>query len=379
LLIITRWLPNQARPGTGIFTKNIIEAQRELGKYQITIVSPVPQYPFIPLQILKKYHPFSQLPYHESYLNCPMFRPRYFKFPDPLFKSIDMRGYLSAVKKVIDRENLSFDIIHSHGLYPDSYVAGLIGKMYAVPVVMHVHDSSLRKNRLKNIHKKIMRLATALIPVSRYQFKHIVDIDPFLKERCAVIHNGINTGNISYKENSVKINNYKKLVFVGNLIPIKGVDILLQAMKLLKRKNIKLDIIGTGSKKNEYNEYVKRNNLTDSVTFLDQVDNKIVCSKLHEYDFFVLPSRYETFGVAIIESLAAGVPVIASDICAIPEIISDNKLGILFKPNDHIDLAQSIQKAIEMKWDRKYCRKKAKQYSLKITANKIDKIYESCS
>lgn len=378
ILILTRWFPNKYEPLKCIFTKNILDAQVKYTKYNYTLISPVPYFPKSNLPFAsKKFKNFSKLDYKEKGNGYEIYRPKYFKLPHPLLTRAEWYTYFKSVLNVVKKEKLEFSLIHSHGIYPDAYVAIKIGGYFKVPVVIHLHDSYFKK-----IHKsysdkinKIMNYSERIITVSEFQKTNVVEIYNNYANKICTIYNGIdiNKFNISHSDLGDQI----KLIFVGNLIDVKGVDILLHAINVLKKDtHVSLDIYGSGKNSEKYKFLVNKLGIVDKVKFKGPVSNDVLPQYLQKYSFLVLPSRYETFGIVLIEAMACGVPVISTEVGAIPEIVTSNKVGILVKPNSPEALAEGIKNAIKKDWDREEIRNYATKFSVENTAIEIGNIYD---
>jgi glycosyltransferase involved in cell wall biosynthesis len=135
-------------------------------------------------------------------------------------------------------------------------------------------------------------------------------------------------------------------VFVGRLSPEKGLMTLLKAWKQLGR-NIGLRILGDGPLRGELEAEALENHLTN-VSFEGRRERSEVLAAMKGARFLVLPSEcYENFPVVVAEAFACGVPVLASRLGSLAEIVGDHRTGLQFKPEDHQDLAAKVQWA----WD----------------------------
>jgi len=378
ILVITSWFPNNYEPTKCIFTKNILDAQARYSKYEYKLISPIPFFPKIKLPFIKgKFKNYSLLKFSEDNYNYKTYRPRFFKLPHPLTSNIEWYGYLRSVLRVINYENLNFELVHSHGLYPDSYVAVKIAEKFKIPSVVHVHDSYLYElcERYKSQIDFIMNLSHKIIAVSDFQKDILINKYPEHSDKIITVYNGINTERF-------KIINYDvvgnvKLIFVGNLIKVKGVDILLRALNILKTTfKITLDIYGDGSNRIKYQDMAVQLGLSDFVNFKGIVSNDELTAVLNRYSFLVLPSRYETFGIVLIEAMACGIPVIATKVGAVPEVVSDERVGILVEPNSPEAFAEGIKKAIKTNWNRGKIWKYAQRFSIENSSTKLESIYD---
>lgn len=166
------------------------------------------------------------------------------------------------------------------------------------------------------------------------------------------VYNGIETKKYDcaklkkYDENAIVIG------CVARIMPeLKGQDILLEAIKIVKKKHPKVMALFAGgvaeSQQRDYEKlkkYVRDNSLEENVKFLGNVDN--IPEFLNKIDICVVPSRSEGFGLALVEAMAMGVPCIASNIAGPREIISRTELGKLFESNDSDDLANKLENMI---------------------------------
>lgn len=137
------------------------------------------------------------------------------------------------------------------------------------------------------------------------------------------------------------------ILYFGRLSREKGVRVLLEAIKILKKKNlhnkIKFYIAGSGPQEAELKEFVKKENLEGEVRFLGYLKNEALQEIIKNSLFVVVPSIvYESFGLVILEAYGQGKPVLASNLGALPELIIDRQTGMLFKAGDINDLVNKI-------------------------------------
>lgn len=130
-------------------------------------------------------------------------------------------------------------------------------------------------------------------------------------------------------------------LFVGRLDPEKGVNSLLEAWRLL---DYPLKIRGSGRLDEKAKEFVRQNNLIN-IEFLGRMEEEELSALIGNARFLIMPSEgyYETFGLVIIEAYSRGVPVLASNIGVVPELVSDNQTGILFEAGNSRDLADKAR------------------------------------
>lgn len=206
-------------------------------------------------------------------------------------------------------------------------------------------------------------------------FKALFAISDAVKEytqkqgfEAVTIYNGIHPETILQKTKKYPSQELK-IVSVGRLFnPHKGHDLLIKsAGELINKHGITdfhIDIIGDGPSRGELTQMIVDNNLSGHVTLLGGKDRAYVYSHLKDYDLFVLPSRFEGFGLSVVEAVCANIEVLISDLGGPMEVICGGKYGLHFKCGDPSDLAAQIRFVIENGVDDKMV-KNAYDYACK--------------
>lgn len=140
----------------------------------------------------------------------------------------------------------------------------------------------------------------------------------------------------------------KNILFVGGLDKahyFKGLNIFIKALSLLKGDDWQVWITGEGDLKNKYQKIAKNLNLENKIKFTGKINQEKLIKLYQSSDIFVLPSinRSEAFGLVLLEAMACGVPVIASDLPGVRTVFNHGQQGLLCKPNDINDLFGKIQ------------------------------------
>ena len=131
--------------------------------------------------------------------------------------------------------------------------------------------------------------------------------------------------------------------------PIKGLEYLIRAMPIILEKNPDTRLLMTC--RGEYEDYIRnlvlKMGIRDNVDFIGFIEGEEKDVLTCICDVFCMPSLYESFGIAILDVMQYGTAVVASDTGGIPEIIENGKNGLLCKPKDHVQLAESINALLE--------------------------------
>jgi glycosyltransferase involved in cell wall biosynthesis len=166
-------------------------------------------------------------------------------------------------------------------------------------------------------------------------------IDP---GKIVVIPNGVTLERFSSRNKSFRLAGFPSILYLGGLLERKGVDVLIRALVGLKSEHpkVKLHIVGAGRALSYLTALSVQKGIERDVVFWGQADYSSIPKFYKGADVCVFPSRLEAFGITILEAMASGKPVVASNVGGIPEIISDGENGILVEPNDPEALSKAI-------------------------------------
>lgn len=181
------------------------------------------------------------------------------------------------------------------------------------------------------------------------------------KKNCVeIIPNGIDMEKSvkSIKSKVHKVESQKKIIITtSRLVPKNGVDILIEAVSILKKEglsgDIQCQILGSGHEEEKLKDLVRILELSNEVVFLGHIDPEVVYTYLANADIFVRPSRSEGLGSSFLEAMGAGLPVIGTRVGGIPDFLKDpadagedKATGLFAKVNDPKDLADKIRTLI---------------------------------
>ncbi len=310
------------------------------------------------------------------------------------------------VKDVAGKLDLrSFDIIHVHEVIP----ALILNKLYKAEAVYTAHTPSwCNPFEYKGLRGGVRKLQFSLLNVMGLQEIALIKnclltiaLGDYLKEKIpeaviSVIPNGTNL----YQWNQLDKREARKrmdisedelvIIFVGRVSPVKGIDVLLNAIRLLSPQlaNLKLIIIGSLSgsfsqrdKITPYAKMLMKKAKDLPVEFKGFISNRSeeFLVQLSAADLFVVPSLFEPQGIVVLEALSMELPVIASRTGGIPQMVTED-VGKLFEPGNHFELADHINelynnrdKLMAMKG---LCRKHIEEnFSWRMAAEKHIKVF----
>jgi len=290
------------------------------------------------------------------------------------------------------------DIVHTH-----TSKAGILGRLAAwmarVPIIIHTphghvfygHFGRSLSRIFLQIEKLLGRITHHQIGLTPEEGNDYLRLSVSKPSNTTVIHSGVDVQRFiegakqrprKRKELGIPADSLV-IGYVGWLIPIKGVTYLVSAMARILEQHPKslLVLVGKGDDKGneEINlkEQVERAGLADKVRFLgwrSDVDEIMGC-----FDIFVLPSLNEGMGRVLVEAMAAGLPIVASRVGGINDLVKDGHNGLLVPPADTPALENAISALLEDKKKRKRMGKAGKKmcrpYSAEAMVEQIDDLY----
>lgn len=285
--------------------------------------------------------------------------------------------------------SLKPDIVHAQSIRR-GLACVLAKKLFKIPCVVWGQGSDVYLPwRFKSFYSKIvLSEANVLIALTEYMKRKMIKLLGKERNNIFVLPNGIDLelfSNYSEKNINNMINlkkNFRIILYVGRLEPVKGVKYLIESLVFLKNKgisNVKLLIIGEGTYRKFCEELVKKLHLEDFVVFLGSVPHEEVPAYMALADVLVLPSLSEGFGIVLLEAMAMGLPIIATKVTGLTEIVEDGENGFLVEPHNPLEIAEKCYILLTNDDIRNKIsennRKKAKKYEWKKIIDKLEKIY----
>jgi glycosyltransferase involved in cell wall biosynthesis len=303
--------------------------------------------------------------------------PRVYRYFPKFNKYLADYLALWATLYTIWRRGIRFDIVHGHFAHPAGFIAASLSRLFRKPYVLTVHGSDVfevfveaETVKTRRAHRDFgLRKAHRVICVSNSLRERVVSLGvPF--DRTVVIPNGVDTAKFSPLPEGSGDNS---ILFVGNLIERKGIDLLIEAFKRVSPRHpgLRLKLLGDGPVRERLKEQTLRSGIADRVEFLPQRPNSEIPQIMAKARLFCLPSREEGFGVVLIEALASGVPVIGARTGGIPEIVTSEEFGVLFEPGNVIEMEAKLHYALERYWDKAAIREAGLKYSWGRVAERI--------
>jgi glycosyltransferase involved in cell wall biosynthesis len=298
-----------------------------------------------------------------------------------------LRTVSYCIKSFFVVKKINPDIVHIQTIF--LALSGLlIKKFLRKPYVVYGRGSDVYLPwRFKNlISKPILKTADGVIGLTEDMKSEIQKI---WNREVFVIPNGIDLkrfDNLSkeYLRSKLERNEEKIILFVGTLRPVKGLKYLIEAMKIItdKSKNSRLFIVGDGEERGYLENLVRNLNLEKYVKFVEKVPNEEVPEYMAASDVFVLPSLSEGFPVTVVEAMASGLPIVATDVRGLSEIIKNGENGFLVEPKNSIEIAEKVLLLLEDDELRRRIsrnnKEEVKRYSWENIVENLEEVYLGC-
>jgi len=353
--------PNRYYPQLGTFIKQSIDSIANQG-VDVTVISPKP---FVLPVSAFPYYNFFKLPKIEHTKKYDLHYPRYvYAVPKKYFYPITGFSYSHFVfEYAIKNIKPQPDLIHAHFSYPDGYGMMKLAKRWKVPLVISALGTIERKTAYEGSYTsrqiiEAMNFADKILSVSEDLKLHITNLG-INEEKVHVVPNGVDTAKFkpagkAHARDLLNLSQDKNIVlFVGALRKIKGVDYLTEAAKDFVNTNTDLFMVGRddGLRKS-LEKRAQELKIADHIRFTGPVDHEKIPLWISASDILVLPSLSEGRPNVVLEALACEVPVVATNVGGIPEIMIDGETGYLVPSKNPIEISRKINKLLENKSQR---------------------------
>jgi glycosyltransferase involved in cell wall biosynthesis len=279
-------------------------------------------------------------------------------------------------------ENFRPDVVHCHNIIGLSVSILTIAKEFGAKVVLTLHDfwgfcfknTIMKKDgvtctdytscyecqpfiedgdnrhipiRMRQDYLKLAMMSVdAFVSPSQYLADTYIDAG-FPRDKMHVVWNGIDVGKFDTIKRNLS-NGVLRFSFFGHFGKHKGIHTLLNALELIKKPEcIQINLIGEGDQRPFYEQQLQENGFSHVVRFWGKIENSQVGRAYAETDVLVLPSIWpENQPVSITEAMACGIPVLASDMGGMPELVVDGFNGFIFEAGNAADLAEKIDRLI---------------------------------
>lgn len=258
------------------------------------------------------------------------------------FRAAQVPGFVAAMARATRAAATDCDVIHAHWLFPSGTAAVRAGRRLGKPVLVTSHGGDAELARKYKLFARLagwtVRGATGVTAVSDAIATELNEISG------GTTHISVVPLGVSEPEGLASAGGEPaRFLYVGSLIHRKGIDILLDALDLSAAESIRLAIVGDGPLHEEVRRRTARHR---GVEVLGALPPRAVAEEMRRSSVLVLPSRSEGRPFAVMEAMAHGLPVIATDIPGTRELVRDEESGLLCKTEAH-ELAAAMTRLAE--------------------------------
>jgi glycosyltransferase involved in cell wall biosynthesis len=359
IAVVTQNFPVRENPYQGHSVYQTVLRMSRLA--DVRVYSPQPHYvlPFQPRSRgWRRTDPtYSPAGVHTSYVNYPAIagvtRP--------------INGYVCAyyLEPILRRDRP--DVILNYWIYPDGFAAVQLGRRFRIPVLVKAIGSDLNQPLdfiSRRLTLRTLREADMVLTVSQHLRRTVIGMD-VPTERVRAVPNGcdisvFHRGERDLARRELGIEESVSLVlYVGRLDLAKGLDELVRATAQIASQGPMLQVVlvGDGPARAQLEFLAMELGIAEFVRFVGPCPSSEVARWMRAANVFALPSYREGCPNVVLEALSCGLPVVATDVGGIPELV-DEKCGILIHPQDPVALANALSIALNRFWDRDQISKK---------------------
>lgn len=372
VLVWSSLFPNPAQPQAGVFVR---ERMFRVGAHlPITIISPQPWFPLQGLVRLFRPHFRPRMPRREQQMGVEVYRPRYFSFPG-VFKGLDARlmalGALRAARAL--RREGRVDLIDAHFGYPDGCAALRVAQRLGVPCTVTLRGTEARHALDPELRPQLsaaLRSAARVFTVAD-SLRDVAISLGVQQTSVRTVGNGVDSTKFRASDRAAQRQRLgipqdaAVLITVGGLVERKGFHRVIACMPELLRTFPALHylVVGSPGPEGDYSEQLKRQvaelGLGERVHFLGGMPPERLCDALSAADVFVLATRNEGWANVLLEAMACGLPVVATDVGGNAQVVCQRELGTIVPFDDHAALTSALSASLTQKWDRAAIRRYA--------------------
>ena len=364
ILTVSTFFPNSANPHRTVFVKNLVRAMQ--ARCTLSVVAPMPYVPAIPQ--LPHWYAQSRIGRREDVDGIEVLHPRFLVLPRMHWCSglTYFLGVVSLLRQV--KHDHGACLIHVHCAYPDGVGVALAARVLRLPFVITVHGSDINVYAAQRVLKPQIRwalgAANGVIAVSSDLEDKVRRLTYGSVKRLVCIPCAGFDPAMFFPRPLADCRAARDLppgarivVFVGNLVPIKGVEFLVEAWALLSRRGIlgdedRLVIVGEGRCRTELERCAEAAGIGPRVKFTGAIPQIEVSCWVAAASLLCLPSHNEGMPNVVVEALATGIPVVSTRVGGIPELIREGVNGLLVAPGKSGVLADALAAAMTRSWDR---------------------------
>lgn len=369
LLTFTTLFPHQGNPTHGVFVENRLRHLLASGQVTARVIAPVPWVPpGVPLP--EDYAKARAAPAAERRHGIEVAHPRYLVVPK-VGMSLTPRTLLATARRAARRlmaEGYDFDLIDAHYFYPDGVAAAWLASELGKPLTITARGTDINLIPAYPGPRRMILEAAAradgIITVCRALKERLVELGA-TAEKIRVLRNGVDLAMFRPVDRAAARAalglTRTTLVSIGHLIERKGHDLVIAALPDLP--DVDLLIAGDGPEERKLRALADHLQVADRVRFLGRLAHDRLREVYEAADILVLASSREGWANVLLEAMACGTPVVASNVWGTPEVIEAPEAGELMDERSPAGVARGVRRLLARLPDRRATRAYAEQFS----------------
>ena len=381
ILTFSTLFPNAAQPSHGVFVENRLRHLIVNGAVEATVIAPVPWFPSA-AGAFGKYADYAKAPRFEERHGITVHHPRYPVLPKIGINLAPLLLYLAAKPFIAGllRDGLQFDLIDAHYFYPDGVAAAMLAKALDKPLTITARGTDLNLLPQFAIPRRQIvwaaERAQGLITVCQALKDELVALGT-APDKVRVLRNGVDLEMfrpIAREAARERLGlTGRTLLSVGHLIERKGHHLVIAAMTRLP--DTTLLIAGDGEERANLERQAAEAGVSDRVRFLGRVDHDALREVYGAADALVLASSREGWANVLLEAMACGTPVVATNVWGTPEIVAESAAGVLMAARTPEALADAVESLFASLPERDATRAYAEQFSWDATTRGQEELF----
>jgi len=381
LLVITTLYPNEIQFRHGIFVETRLRHLVESCGYRAVVIAPVPWFP-IETKFFPSYSQYARVPASEERHGITVYHPRYLVVPKigmlitPLFLALAV--FLSARR--LRSSGYRYELVDSHYYYPDGVAVAMVARFLGKPLTITARGSDINVLTKFALPRRWIRWAAGKAAAS-------IAVSAALKNR--LVELGVDSNNVHVLRNGVDLERFVPkprseakaklgvdsctLLSVGNLVELKGHDLVIRAMSQLP--DCVLLIVGEGELRGSLESLAANLGVGHRIMFLGALPQSELVDVYNASEILVLASSHEGMPNVVLEAMACDTPVVATEVGGVPEVVCSPEAGVLVKERNVDSLVAGITQLLAAYPERGAARRYAESFSWNNTISGLDKLF----
>jgi glycosyltransferase involved in cell wall biosynthesis len=369
VLTLTTLYPSAANPRHGVFVETRLRKLVEMASVDLRVIAPVPWFPFSAARF-GRYARYALTPRIERRHGIDVIHPRYFTLPKVSMRlqpASIARSMEAAIEKLLE-QGWDFDVIDAHYFYPDGVAAARVARRFSRPLVITARGSDI--NLIAKISgpgrliRQAAEQAASVIAVSAALRRELIGLG-VVGDHVEVVRNGVDTSLFCLRDRrlareALGLDARPLVASVGNLVREKGHELVLTAVARLD--GVQVAIVGAGPEKQRLQTLAAGLGLGGRARFMDNMPQAKLADLYGAADVLALGSTREGWPNVLLEAMACGTPVVATNVGGVMEIVGDDSVGAVVTRRDPEEFATALRRIIERGSNREQIRSYASRF-----------------